>query len=146
MTAWTFHRRLGLAALICTAVGVTVPMGHAAEESRMIATGEELYMSHCAACHGADGTGEGPVSRYFNVEPTDLTMLSKNNEGHFPFMQVFNTIDGRKEVRGHGTGQMPVWGDTFTAQVEGRTGPHSSEPFVRARITELTFYIQSIQK
>lgn len=36
-------------------------------------TGGELYQSACAACHGADGSGNSPAQLAFDVEVPDLT-------------------------------------------------------------------------
>jgi hypothetical protein len=45
---------------------------------------------------------------------------------------------------------MPIWGDRYTVQ-SGAAGAepyrsYTSEPFVRARILELTYFIQSLQE
>lgn len=37
------------------------------------AAGQALYTQHCAACHGADGDGDGPGGRALNPPPTDFT-------------------------------------------------------------------------
>ncbi len=36
-------------------------------------SGKELYRRFCAACHGAEGRGDGPVAGSFKVEVPDLT-------------------------------------------------------------------------
>jgi hypothetical protein len=43
------------------------------------------------------------VLRYAKVAPTDLTVLTKKNNGVFPFDSVYEIIDGRKTVIAHGT-------------------------------------------
>ena len=45
-------------------------------------TGEELYLHHCATCHGIDAMGQGPMAAVLVVQPSDLTTLS-NEEGVF---------------------------------------------------------------
>ena len=60
------------------------------------------------------------------------------------------TIDGRAVVKTHGDGPMPIWGDRYTVQ-SGAAGAepyksYTSEAFVRARVLELTYYIQSLQQ
>jgi mono/diheme cytochrome c family protein len=35
-------------------------------------SGPELYALHCAACHGADGDGNGPAARHLFPRPRDL--------------------------------------------------------------------------
>ena len=53
------------------------------------------YQSSCAACHGMDAKGNGPVSKELKTRPADLTVLAKNNNGVFPYDTVYQMIDGR---------------------------------------------------
>jgi hypothetical protein len=104
------------------------------------------YLNHCGSCHGEDGTGNGPMAEGLKSKPTDLTLLSKNNGGHFPYTRIRDTIDGTWEsglVRAHGSREMPVWGDVFQASEK-----LSDDAFIRARakITNIVDYIASIQK
>ena len=46
------------------------PTGFAATA---IVGGAALFPGHCAACHGADGRGDGPAARRLPVPPADLT-------------------------------------------------------------------------
>ena len=68
--------------------------------------GKMEFLSSCAPCHGTDGKGKGPVSAELKGTPPDLTVLAKKNNGVFPVAAVFETIDGRKSVSAHGTGEM----------------------------------------
>jgi len=77
------------------------------------------------------------------VRPTDLTQLSKKHQGQFPFWQVYRIIDGREEVKGHGTRDMPIWGEVFR-QPEG--GQRLDETHVIGRLLALVYHIQSIQE
>ena len=105
------------------------------------------FRNSCASCHGGDGRGAGFLTRIFRgVDPGDLTQLSKNNEGIFPLENVFEVIDGRKEVAAHGERKMPVWGDRYMDQAATRHGPGPmTDIVVRNRILELVHYVQSIQ-
>lgn len=38
----------------------------------VLARGQELYGSNCAACHGAQGRGDGPAAAALNPRPPDL--------------------------------------------------------------------------
>jgi mono/diheme cytochrome c family protein len=79
-----------------------------------IDVGKTEYQSGCAACHGIDAKGNGPVSKELKTPPTDLTVLSKNNNGVFPYDMVYQVIDGRNStIRSHGTREMPIWGYRF---------------------------------
>jgi putative copper export protein/mono/diheme cytochrome c family protein len=46
------------------------PTGFAAQA---IARGAALYPIHCAACHGAEGKGDGPAAKSLPIPPADLT-------------------------------------------------------------------------
>ncbi|HUF92731.1 MAG TPA: c-type cytochrome [Candidatus Limnocylindria bacterium] len=35
--------------------------------------GRDIYVTHCAACHGAEGRGDGPSAAAFATKPSDLT-------------------------------------------------------------------------
>ena len=131
---------------LLAAVLVAGPTWALADEGeRMTGRGKQLFMDHCASCHGASGEGSGPVAPFLTISPTDLTRISERNDGAFPFLKVFQIIDGRTGVRAHGDTQMPVWGGAFKAEAGDSYGPYGGEEFVRARITALTFYVQSIQ-
>jgi hypothetical protein len=76
------------------------------------------------------------------VKPADLTQLNKSNNGTFPFWRVYRVIDGREEIRGHGTRDMPIWGQVFFLQAD--TSPVAQSQ-VRGRILELIYYLEAIQ-
>ena len=76
------------------------------------------------------------------VAPTDLTLLRDTHDGEFPREHAREVIDGRGEVRGHGSSEMPVWGMTF--QEPGRA--ENQEVEVRRRIDSLLTYLESLQR
>ena len=103
--------------------------------------GKGRFMDYCAVCHGGDGKGGGPFATMLKKQPSDLTMLSKNNDGTFPFDRVFETIDGRGNVGGaHGSAEMPIWG----ADWEGTSV--AAQTALRGRILEMIIYLRSIQQ
>lgn len=111
--------------------------------------GKSEYMSSCASCHGADGKGDGYVSPYLTVKPSDLTTLAKRNGGALPVQLVWEMIDGRSSVTigPHGSREMPIWGTTYRsralAQAETAANP---EWYVRGRIVSLIDYLERIQR
>jgi mono/diheme cytochrome c family protein len=115
-----------------------------AQETEVIAGGELEYQNHCAICHGIDGKGHGIMARFLSISPSDLTQLAKKNAGRFSFWQVYRVIDGREEIRGHGTREMPIWGARF--QAEARGSDPGSRSQVAGRILGLVFYLQHIQE
>jgi mono/diheme cytochrome c family protein len=112
--------------------------------------GKQEYQSKCAVCHGPSGKGDGGMIDILNRAPSDLTVLAKKNGGVFPVDRLYSVIDGREMVKGHGAGNMPVWGNTYS--MEGaRAGemffdaPYTMEMYVRARILSLIDYLNRIQ-
>lgn len=102
--------------------------------------GSATFRSYCAACHGADAKGEGPLAESLRTPPPDLTLLAKRNGGSYPDEKVYRIIDGRKPVKGHGGPDMPVWGDAFKSSYDGY-----SEVKVKEKIGALVEYLKSIQ-
>lgn len=102
-------------------------------------TGEALYVSYCQICHGENG--DGPMADLITVEVPDLTLISARRDGQFPKDQIYKIIDGREEVVGHGTLDMPIWGQTFKESEGLRT-----EAQVKDRINKLVDYLASIQQ
>jgi mono/diheme cytochrome c family protein len=103
------------------------------------ASGQEMYKSYCAVCHGVDGKGAGPAAEALKTPPTDLTMLAKNNDGKYPGLKVAATIRGEANLPAHGSKEMPVWGRLFWSMSSG----HEAE--VQQRVTNLNNYIESLQ-
>ena len=100
-------------------------------------TGDATYRLYCASCHGSRGHGDGPLASTLRRTPRDLTTLAASNGGHFPADLVAQVIDGRKPAKGHGGGEMPVWGDAFS-----RSDEHTP---VADRIGRVVRYLESLQ-
>lgn len=103
------------------------------------ASGKEMYINHCAACHGASAKGDGPAATALKTAPSDLTALAKKNGGKFPADHVYNSIVGDLNVPAHGTPEMPIWGNVYRGMSKG----HQTE--VQQRVSNLTSYIESLQ-
>lgn len=108
------------------------------------AAGKAEYLSACGACHGDAADGKGPIASMFRAPVPDLTGLAQRNEGTFPFLKVFQIIDGRAKVRAHGD-PMPIFGSRFRAEAEAEGTAYGTEAITRARLLELVLYLQSIQ-
>jgi len=104
------------------------------------------YQVSCQVCHGVAATGDGPMASALKTKPADLTTLAKRNGGEFPFLKIFQVIDGRQNIQAHGERPMPVWGKRYQEEAGEKYGPYGGEAAVRARVLELTYYLQSIQK
>ena len=103
--------------------------------------GGDVFRTYCVVCHGASGKGDGPLASGLRKPPADLTLFTKNNQGTYPKELVAKIIDGREPVKGHGGGDMPVWGDAFSRSQEN-ADPES----VKQKIQSLVDYIESIQQ
>ena len=104
--------------------------------------GQSLYRVYCASCHGDSGKGDGSTAAYLTVKPTDLPKLSRRNGGEFPADRLREVIDGREEVRAHGSREMPLWGLTF----QDWNADRGQEEEVRQKIDQLLSYLEMIQK
>ena len=111
------------------------------EEQRQIESGSGLFRTYCVVCHGTDAKGTGPLASSMRRKPADLTALSAKNGGTFPAETTHRVIDGKNPVKGHGGGDMPVWGDALSRSQDG-----GSPEVVQHRIEELVNYLKSIQK
>ena len=121
------------AALLATTAGAT----EVVESS-----GAENYVRFCAACHGADGRGDGPVADALINGAPDLTLIAQRRNGEFPRDIVRNTIDGRFRIEAHGTVSMPVWGYEFYV-TEG--AGNFSDDNVDAILDGIVDHLESIQ-
>jgi mono/diheme cytochrome c family protein len=71
--------------------------------------GRTEFLSKCAACHGADAKGAGPMASKLKRKPADLTALAKNNNDVFPTDAIAAIVDGRGAIS-HRRLEMPIWG------------------------------------
>jgi hypothetical protein len=99
-----------MALRIAVAVGIVMVALNASVRSQALDFGQTEYLSKCAACHGADGKGAGPLSAAIKPKPTDLTTLAKRNNGVFAAGIIYKKIDGREARTSHGGTEMPIWG------------------------------------
>jgi mono/diheme cytochrome c family protein len=116
-----------------------------AQEAEVAAAGKPLFEDNCMVCHGDGGKGNGIMVTFnlLKVNPPDLTLLSKRNNGHFPFWRVYRVIEGHEELKGHGTQDMPLWGDEFRLEAGSDA---MAQAQVRGRILMLVYYLQSLQE
>lgn len=126
--------RFALGSTLCVALSLVTP-AFAADD-----TGARLYFNHCAACHGEDGEGTGPVASSMRVTMPNLRTLAQRNGGVFPADTVAAYVDGREVKAAHGDRQMPVWGDVFRGADQG-----TAERTVRRRIAAVVDFLAALQ-
>lgn len=70
-----------------------------------VANGKRLFGIYCAACHGAEGKGDGPVAKKF-IPPPDLSLplIQKETDG---FLDRYVS---------HGGAVMPSYGESLSAR------------------------------
>lgn len=128
------------AALAACASGEATP---SAASGRQVAAGERIYKVSCAACHGADARGTGPVAPLLTVAVPDLTRIAQRRGGEFPELEIFRIIDGQSDLAGHGPRHMPIWGYEFF-------GDDADDEVAHRRATDkvdrLVAYLRSIQR
>jgi len=138
----------GIAATIFVALPAHVVAEQGTEENVgfAVAYGRVTFRRYCSSCHGSEGLGDGNVAQYLVVQPSDLTQLWTKYDGEFPMDRVSAFVDGREAVRGHGTSEMPVWGEVFQSSL-AETQPLDEEGEQRAGriVRRLVLYLQSIQ-
>ena len=106
-------------------------------------SGKQMYLQYCSSCHGKAGQGDGTVSRDLKVRVPDLTVLARKHKGVYPLDDVMATIDGRRSVRGHGDRNMPVWGEAFHSESEGKKYSELTT-LLKAKI--IAEYVATLQK
>jgi mono/diheme cytochrome c family protein len=102
-----------------------------------LASGAQLYKNYCAACHGIEGKGDGPVVNFLKVPPADLSTLAQRNDGKYPADRVAATLDSGTSRGAHGTSDMPIWGPVFRSKGKG---------VAQTRIQKLNAFIESLQQ
>lgn len=139
------HSASVLPLLLTILLWATPPGTALAQQEEVVAAGQREFRHACAVCHGLGGRGESVMTtlNLLTVRPMDLTQLSKKYQGQFPFWQVYRIIDGRAEVKGHGTRDMPIWGEVFRQPAGGQS---VDETRAIGRILCLVYYLQSIQE
>ena len=102
--------------------------------------GPRLYFNHCAACHGDDGEGTGPVAASMRVTVPNLRSLAQRSGGAFPTDAVRAYVDGRNIPAAHGDRLMPIWGDVFLGADQS-----ADDRTIRRRIAAVVDFISTLQ-
>jgi mono/diheme cytochrome c family protein len=129
-------------AIVATAGLITTPAG-----AQDVSMGKEIFHGRCAVCDGVEGKGDGLVGELFRQRPKNLALLTKENGGVFPLEKVYQSIDRRSKIAGHGDSNMPVWGEYFMVDTlsDQRIDPKAARDIVAGRIYAVVYYLESIQ-
>jgi mono/diheme cytochrome c family protein len=123
----------GLAGLLAVAAPAATP---SKLDKPLAAKGRVTFQRYCVSCHGPEARGNGPLAKDLRVPVPDLTKLSE--KGVFPYDRVVEAVAKGSTVRGHGTDDMPAWGDAFSRSAGAGTT-------VDQAIKNLGHYLWSIQ-
>ena len=121
-------------------------IAYADESSDAVSAGAKEFQQRCALCHGDNARGNGPYAFALVFKPSDLTKLSINNDGNFPFVETYLTIDGQEIAKAHGTRLMPIWGNRFTEESWSYVSPEHANTLARGKIFELLLFLSSMQE
>jgi mono/diheme cytochrome c family protein len=129
---------------------IVLPLAVAAcVETEKVPTGAEDYADFCAACHGANGKGDGGVASVLDRRPADLTRLSARNGVTFPGTEVMAKIWGYTGVapgRQDAASPMPEFGPLLQGDLvpyDGGDGIPTPTPIRLAQIAE---YLKTLQE
>jgi mono/diheme cytochrome c family protein len=114
---------------------VTIPLTNTTPTS-----GKQMYTNYCTPCHGQDGKGQGPVASALKSQPSNLTILSRNNNGKFPATHVVAVLQSGVTIAAHGSAAMPVWGPLL-GKMDGTNSQDRN-----LRISNLSQYLRSLQE
>jgi len=65
-------------------------------DAASVATGKELYGTHCKSCHGAKGKGDGPKAAQLDTDPGDFTKATFQQQADGSIF--YKTSEGRKDM------------------------------------------------
>lgn len=143
------------ALVICSSMTTgAIAQGHR-EQQRIQSPdfGQREFNANCAACHGMDGKGRGPVAGFLTKNPPDLTTLARRSGGVLPMERLYRVIDGTDLPEGaqtgpHGSREMPIWGRDYRLRDAEYFGemPYNPDAMVRGRILALLEYMNRMQE
>lgn len=137
---------MGTKKLQAAACAVLACIGTGAMAAEKGDVGKREYEANCVLCHGKDLKG-GAYVDMLKVSPPDLTQLTRKNGGVFPFERVYGTIDGRQDVKAHGSREMPIWGMAYQRKAAEHYIDVNYDPevYVRSKIFALIDYLNRMQ-
>ena len=140
-------------AVVLLAFSMSLPNARAGQTGSVedqIKMGAADYQNFCAACHGKDARGNGPVAMELKTTPPSLRKLAARRNGVFDVNEIVKIIDGRDMPRAHGTREMPIWGSLFrfVAEASGilSSDMEDTEKDAQKHLLAVAKYLETIQE
>ena len=118
--------------------------------SQKIKSGKAEFEATCAICHGSDAKGRGSFTLFMTKPVPDLTSITKRNNGEFPFMRLYEMMNGPGEIPGHAIREMPIWSEYYKDQAPKELGPFYNYSdvvaFVNTKTMSLLAYVASLHE
>ena len=102
-------------------------------------SGASDYQVYCSSCHGPQARGDGVIAKSLKTQPSDLTQLTKLNNGVFPEEKVAKTVVGRQGTA-HRDSEMPAWAEVFAKSSDSAGAEQAA-----VRIGVLVKYLETLQ-
>jgi mono/diheme cytochrome c family protein len=136
------HRTILLVALLLAVCSTGARANPAQDQDQLpanyVPSGGQIYKQYCAACHGPDAKGNGPVKGVLRKPAPDLATLAKRHGGKFPYEYVVEILRFGPGVSSHGSGSMPMWGPLFEY--------YYNKSSAEQRIQNVCDYLASLQE
>jgi len=101
----TTESTAGIATVPAEYAGKTNPLGADAATA-----GADLFQTHCAACHGPQGHGDGPAGASLSPAPRNLPELSATVDDGYLFWRISTGKDGTAMVAWKGVlSEEQIW-------------------------------------
>ena len=138
------NHRIVLMSILLLATCAAAHANPAPDDNRLptnyVPSGEQMFKQYCAACHGANAKGNGPVRAALKIPAANLTTLAKRHGGNFPYEYVTGVLRFGPGVSSHGSADMPTWGPIF------EYFDNHNQSSVQQRIKNLCDYLASLQE
>ena len=102
------------------------------------------FADYCAACHGPEGKGDGPLAGDLAKKPADLSLLAQRNKGTFPTTKVMAQVWGYTGKKGDGI--MPDFAPLLEGNLVPYDGGDGIETPTPTRLVALAEYLKALQK
>lgn len=121
-------------------------MAESSTYEETLSAGNRTYDRFCSVCHGKEAKGNGIYKENLKISPSDLTILASKNNDTFPWIMMYQIIDGNDITIAHGTNEMPIWGELFDISNWDKGYKEHSKAITRGRIFEVLVYLDFIQE